>query len=74
MTPTHIQGIPCLVERTAGVYQRPCPDTWASADDYYGGWIGVQFEVYDRTGRRALWLEKKITAADEERIIQELTT
>ena len=72
MIHTRIQGIPCQITMTAGTHRQPC-DTWASADDYYGGWIGVQFEVYDRTGRRALWLEKKITAADEERIIQELT-
>ena len=73
MTPTHIQGIPCQVAMTAGTHRQPC-DTWASADDYYGGWFDVEFKVYDRRGRRADWLAKKITAADRDRIIQELTT
>jgi hypothetical protein len=76
MIDTHIQGIPCQVEMTGGHYVKPwqgsaynCPSDW----DYYGGWFDVEFEIYDRKGYRAKWLEKKMTAADEQRIIEELT-
>ena len=57
---------------TAGHYQKPDYNTWASDWDYYGGWFDVEFELYDRKGHRAKWLERKMTSADEDRIIQEL--
>ncbi len=57
---------------TAGHYQKPDYNTWASDWDYYGGWFDVEFELYDRKGYRAKWLERKMTSADEDRIIQEL--
>lgn len=73
MIETHIQGIPCQAEMTGGYYQKPDPSCWSSDWDYYGGWFDVEFEIYDRKGYRAKWLEKKMTAKDEERIIEELT-
>lgn len=57
---------------TAGHYQKPDYNTWASDWDYYGGWFDVEFELYDRKGYRAKWLERKMASADEDRIIQEL--
>lgn len=57
---------------TAGHYQKPDYNTRASDWDYYGGWFDVEFELYDRKGYRAKWLERKMTSADEDRIIQEL--
>jgi hypothetical protein len=58
---------------TGGYYQRPyrgnphnCPSDW----DYYGGWSGVEYQVYDRRGRPAPWLEKKITPKDDQEIIE----
>lgn len=76
MISTHIQGIPCQVRMVNGFYQRPwcgsshnCP----SDLDYYGGWFDVEFEVYDRKGYRAKWLECKMTPEDEERLVQLLT-
>lgn len=72
---TKISGIPCEVEMVGGTYQKPwrgeshnCP----SDVDYYGGLLDVEFEVYDRKGYRAKWLEKKITAEEETRIFKEL--
>lgn len=73
MIETHIQGIPCQAEMVAGHYQKPDHTTWASADDYHGGWFDVEFRIYDRRGYKAGWLEKKMTEKDEERIIEELT-
>jgi hypothetical protein len=73
MIETRIQGIPCLVEMTNGSYQKPysgsaynCETDW----DYYGGWSDVEYQVYDRRGRPAPWLEKKITPKDDQEIIE----
>lgn len=73
MISTRIQGIPCQVKMVSGFYQQPwsgSPHTCPSDLDYYGGWFDVEFEVYDRRGYRAKWLERKITPADEERILE----
>lgn len=72
MMQTRVQGIPCQVEMTGGYYQKPDYSTLDSDVDYYGGWFDVDFEIYDRRGNRAMWLEKKMTAKDEKRIIDEL--
>jgi hypothetical protein len=72
MIHTTIQGIPCQAEMTGGHYQKPDHTTWDSDWDYYGGWFDVTFEIYDRKGYRAKWLEKKMTHEDEEKIINAL--
>ena len=72
MINTHINGIPCKAEMTSGYYEKPDYNTWDSDADYYGGWFDVEFKVYDRKGYLANWLERKMTAKDEERIIQQL--
>jgi hypothetical protein len=72
MITTRIQGIPCQVEMTDGHYQTPDHTTWASDWDYHGGWFDVKFEVYDRKGNRAKWLENKMSESDIERINGEL--
>lgn len=70
MIETHIQGIPCKIEMTSGFYLTPSHNFNAPSDiDFYGGWQDVQFEVYDRRGYRAKWLEKKMTSNDVCRII-----
>ncbi len=72
MTKTKISGIPCQVKMTGGSYTSPDYSTWASEADYYGGWADVTFEVYDMKGNRADWLRRKLTADEENRIIEEL--
>ena len=72
MIDTRIQGIPCQAEMTGGYYQKPDYSTWASDIDYYGGWFDIEFKIYDRRGYPAKWLEKKMTAKDEEQIIEQL--
>ena len=74
MMETRICGIPCLVEVTYSHYTRPwqgsahnCP----SDIDYYGGWE-VEYEVLDRRGRKAEWLERKMTPADHDRLLGEI--
>lgn len=63
---TTVAGIPCLAEMTF----------------YESGWAGsyweppehpvAHFRILDRRGRPAPWLERKMTADDEERIEREL--
>lgn len=62
----HIAGIPCLIEVTEHIVVPPwkgniqsCP----SEADYYG-YEEIEFNVLDRGGRLAPWLERKMT--DEE--------
>lgn len=63
MIPTHIAGIPCLVQPT---YVSVTPGSFsrdaASDYDYYGDYE-VEFLVCDRRGRPAPWLERKLTPA-----------
>lgn len=68
---TKFHGIPCQCEVT---YSSPIvpaitdgpPDNWAPAE---GG--DFEFNILDRKGRRALWLERKLTKADPARLEEE---
>lgn len=55
-----VAGIPCLIgvtefNRTSGSYSYNAP----SDHDYYG-YTEVEFDVLDRRGRPAAWLERKL--------------
>lgn len=70
---TRIQGIPCQIEiLSAGHYSPPCwsghPDNWTPEESEAPEW-----RVLDRKGYPARWLEKKLTAQDEERIARKIT-
>ena len=72
MLATHIAGIPCLVDVMTctvvkGSRSYNAPSDW----DYYG-YTEVEFEVCDRRGRPAPWLERKMTRDDKDRIEQEI--
>lgn len=61
---TRIQGIPCIVklvsyERVKGSYSYNA----ASDLDYYG-WSESTYQVCDRRGKPAPWLERKATEQD----------
>jgi len=45
--------------------------TWDSADDYYG-YTEMEWELLDRKGYPAKWLENKLTDDDIERIESEI--
>ena len=71
---THIQGIPCQIDvtcftRVKGSFSRNAESDW----DYYG-YEEFEFDVYDRKGYPAPWLQRKMTPLDEERIYEEYTT
>ena len=60
-----IQGIPCLIEVTSyrkvkGSYSYNAPSDW----DYYG-YTEMEYEILDRLGYKAPWLENKVTQSDK---------
>lgn len=64
-----VQGIPCQALVTHYLNQ---PALGPSADsdwDCYG-YTEVEFDLYDRKGYRALWLERKATDKDRELIVE----
>lgn len=70
---TRITGIPCQVEVTRFYHGRPArlhghPDTWAPPE-----YEEINFQVLDRRGRPAPWLEEKLDAQDRVRIERELS-
>ena len=74
MMESRVAGIPCLIDVTHYHNQPPhrgSPWTCDSDVDYYG-YTECEFVVCDRRGRKAAWLEKKMTKADEEHIREEI--
>ena len=69
---SHIAGIPCLIEVTHCVSVKGSHSYHADSDWDYYGYNEVEFDVLDRKGYRAYWLEKKMSAADKARIEQEI--
>ena len=56
--PITIQGIPCLAEVTYFNHVKPNPSSWASDLDYLG-YTDIDFNILDRKGYPATWLENK---------------
>lgn len=65
MFESHISGIPCQIKVT--YYTPYVPANF----DFPAEGGEFEFEVYDRKGYRAVWLENKITEEDEDRIFDE---
>jgi hypothetical protein len=70
MLSSRVAGIPCKIDIVHYCKVEPwqgsahtCPSDW----DYYG-YTECDFEVCDQRGRKAPWLEKKLTKDDEHRI------
>jgi hypothetical protein len=68
---SYIAGIPCLVGVTTFFIKAPDYDTWDSDLDYYG-YEEIEFDILDRKGYIAPWLERKMTEDDKERIIRDI--
>lgn len=68
---SQIAGIPCLIEITYFTKVKGDSSTWASDWDYYG-YTESEWNVRDRKGYSATWLEKKMTSADSARIEAEI--
>lgn len=68
---SYVSGIPCQINVTnytkvKGSYSFNAPSDW----DYYG-YSEFEFEVFDRKGYRAKWLERKLTEGDNARLEEE---
>ena len=72
MIDINVQGIPCQAEVVSISYTEPDYGTWASDWDYYGGWYNIEYDVLDRKGYPARWLENKMTDEDHNRILSEI--
>ena len=69
---SRVAGIPCLIgvidwEGYVPAYTSGPPDRCYPSEGGCGSW-----EVLDRRGRKAPWLERKMTAADERRVEQDV--
>lgn len=69
---SRVAGIPCRIVVTA--YQPAVPMRITGTG--YGDCdppeeVEFEFEVYDRTGYRAAWLERMVSEDDEERLLGE---
>jgi hypothetical protein len=68
---TTVSGIPCLVRPTRVFVQKPMGPSADSDWDCYG-YSQIYFDVLDRRGRPAPWLERKLTGKEISRIENEI--
>jgi hypothetical protein len=66
-----VAGIPCIINVTYYFKQEPLGPMCDSDLDCYG-YTEIEFEVCDRRGRPAPWLERKLTQEEKERIETEI--
>ena len=63
-----VAGIPCLIGVTHYHSVRGSYSRNAASDLDYHGYTEVEWEVLDRRGRRALWLERKMSDFERDEI------
>lgn len=66
--PAEVAGIPCLVGVTEYVSVKGSFSHHAASDLDYYGYTECSWELLDRRGRRATWLDRKLTADGEDAI------
>lgn len=69
---TTVAGIPCLVRVTHYLKVPGCFSHNADSDLDYYGYTEAEWHICDQRGRKADWLERKLTRRDEERILDEI--
>jgi len=69
---SHVAGIPCRIEVTEYDCVKGSYSYDAASDWDYRGYEDIGFDVLDRNGRAAPWLERKLTDKDTARIEQEI--
>lgn len=67
-----VAGIPCLIGVTEFSSVRGSYSYNAPSDMDYYGYSESEWDVLDRRGRPAAWLERKLTNDDRQRIEQEI--
>jgi hypothetical protein len=68
--PIRVCNIPCIANVTLFNHVKPNYNSWASDMDYHG-YTEIEFNLLDRKGYPAPWLEKKAEPIEED-IKQEL--
>ena len=63
-----VAGIPCIIGVTYFDSVRGSYSYHAASDLDYRGYIECEFDVLDRRGRKAAWLERKLSDDDTSRI------
>lgn len=72
MIDTRVAGIPCIARVTYYMSQPGSYSRNAASDMDYYGYTECEFDICDRRGRPAPWLERKATDADRDRITREI--
>jgi hypothetical protein len=70
MMETKVNGIPCQVR--VDFFKHVKGDDRADNPFDFDGYYDIEFTLLDRRGYPALWLERKLTNADRDRIEQEI--
>ena len=68
-----IAGIPCTIGVLSFYRERGSYSSRASDPDEYYGCVDADWIVLDRKGYRADWLANKVTANDEQEILELIT-
>lgn len=69
---TRISGIPCIVGVTHFDREQGSYSYHAASDLDYYGYTECEFDVLDRRGRKAPWLERKLSDSEIRRIESEI--
>ena len=69
---SRVAGIPCLIGVSHFDCVRGSYSYSAASDMDYYGYSESEWDVLDRRGRPAAWLERKLTEEDRQRIEQEI--
>ena len=69
---SRVAGIPCIIGVTHFESVKGSFDYHADSDWDYHGYTEFEFEVLDRRGRKAAWLERKLTDEMTQKIESEI--
>ena len=70
---SNVAGIPCIIGVTYYKSVRGSYSYHAASDLDYYGYTECEWELLDRKGYKAAWLERKLTSKDSERINNEIS-
>lgn len=67
---TRVSGIPCTIKILR--YESVPDNLNGHPDSWYEGWEECEYQICDRNGQPAEWLERKATKADHAQIESEI--
>jgi phosphoenolpyruvate synthase/pyruvate phosphate dikinase len=70
---TRVAGIPCIIGVTYFESVKGSGNKWTAVSDWdYHGYTECEYEVLDSRGRKAAWLERKVTSEINAKIEREI--